>query len=400
MMDEVFGQMEESETEFEQTDEIEAEFLEEQIVGLDNNHVHTYEAQNTTVTHPATGHYERAIVRYDMTTDFNVVWNMILNDEIESDEVENIYENHVVCTCGEWLDVDENGNKLGREDTSSNIWHHASTLGHSYSSELIFLGYKYPVYEDQWVEDKAAWTETVVKNYKCSGCGETHNTEPVNIGNGVLRTIHAAYEYTGQNRNPKPTVYINGKKLVEDVDYNLYYSNNKELGMATVTADGIGDYTGSVSTTFEIVEYKLIPIYRLYNPGTGEHFYTKNPSERDACVRNKWRYEGIAWYAPEHSEYPVYRVCNPNGIHMHHYTTNKKERDWLVNVHGWRDEGISFYSTGTKDSHTGVPVYRLYNPNSRHGDHHYTKSEKERDFVRDAGWNYEGICWYVPKISK
>ena len=33
-----------------------------------------------------------------------------------------------------------------------------------------------------------------------------------------------------------------------------------------------------------------------------------------------------------------------------------------------------------------------YNPNA--GDHHYTLSSKERDYLVSVGWNYEGIGWY------
>ena len=48
----------------------------------------------------------------------------------------------------------------------------------------------------------------------------------------------------------------NGKTLVQDVDYTVVCSNNKEIGTnAKVTIKGIGNYTGELKNvlTFEIV---------------------------------------------------------------------------------------------------------------------------------------------------
>lgn len=38
-------------------------------------------------------------------------------------------------------------------------------------------------------------------------------------------------------------------------------------------------------------------MYRLYNPNSGEHFYTANSAERDNLKRLGWSLEGVAWYA-------------------------------------------------------------------------------------------------------
>lgn len=130
-----------------------------------------------------------------------------------------------------------------------------------------------------------------------------------------------------------------------------------------------------------------IPMYRLYNPNSGEHFYTKTVSERDHLRSVGWRYEGIGWQAPTNGN-PVYRLYNPNAGD-HHYTLLASERDHLKKV-GWRDEGISWYSPNS-----GIPLYRLYNPNAKAGSHHYTPITSERDNLKKAGWRYEGIAWYA-----
>lgn len=38
-------------------------------------------------------------------------------------------------------------------------------------------------------------------------------------------------------------------------------------------------------------------MYRMYNPNSGEHFYTASLKERKTLSGIGWRYEGIGWYA-------------------------------------------------------------------------------------------------------
>ncbi|MBQ9549262.1 MAG: InlB B-repeat-containing protein, partial [Lachnospiraceae bacterium] len=72
-----------------------------------------------------------------------------------------------------------------------------------------------------------------------------------------------------------------------------------------------------------------VEMHRLYNPNSGEHFFTGNVVEKDFLITLGWSYEGVAWYAPESSSVPVYRLYNPNAGD-HHYTMNKGERDILI----------------------------------------------------------------------
>ena len=60
-------------------------------------------------------------------------------------------------------------------------------------------------------------------------------------------------QYTGQPLTPVPEVTLGDQKLKKDVDYNVSYSNNTNIGTATVTVTGIGQYTGTAKGTFEIV---------------------------------------------------------------------------------------------------------------------------------------------------
>lgn len=143
-----------------------------------------------------------------------------------------------------------------------------------------------------------------------------------------------------------------------------------------------------INFAYDIVNANGNHMYRMYNPNSGEHFYTAMKDERNMLVRAGWRYEGVAWVAPYSSKTPVYRLYNPNAGD-HHYTTSAGERDVLI-TKGWRSEGIGWYSDDAK----GKVLYRLYNPNARAGAHHYTLSAGERDVLIRAGWRYEGTCWH------
>lgn len=126
-------------------------------------------------------------------------------------------------------------------------------------------------------------------------------------------------------------------------------------------------------------------MFRLYNPNSGEHFYTSSTVERDSIIAVGWQDEGTGWIAPTEGD-PVYRLYNQYAGE-HHYTTSVIERDMLVSV-GWNDEGIGWYAGGER------PLYRLYNPNAYANNHHYSTDVGERDILISIGWQDEGIAWY------
>lgn len=61
--------------------------------------------------------------------------------------------------------------------------------------------------------------------------------------------------YTGQGINAKPVVTFNGKTLAVGIDYYISgYSNIVNVGTATVTVTGKGNFTGTAKGTFRIVK--------------------------------------------------------------------------------------------------------------------------------------------------
>ena len=131
-------------------------------------------------------------------------------------------------------------------------------------------------------------------------------------------------------------------------------------------------------------------LFRMYNPYSGEHFYTASYVERDNLRLVGWYEEGTGWKAPLSGD-PVYRLYNPyvpGGDH--HYTMDKNEYNKLAEV-GWRQEGVVFYS----DTNKTVPLLREYNPYAVTGTHNYTTSQKEHDSLIAVGWRDEQTAWYA-----
>ena len=131
-------------------------------------------------------------------------------------------------------------------------------------------------------------------------------------------------------------------------------------------------------------------MYRMYDPNSGEHFYTGSMEERQMLESVGWKYEGVGFTFPYSSGKPVYRLYDKYGTFEHLYTMDEAEKDALL-AQGWVYENIAFNSCPNED----VPQYRLHNPNATRGAYHFTASEEERDTLISLGWEYQGIGFYT-----
>ena len=146
---------------------------------------------------------------------------------------------------------------------------------------------------------------------------------------------------------------------------------------------------GYIPVDPEVMEGRIVHhMFRMYDPNSGEHFYTGSTVERDNLVAAGWNYEGVGFTFPKNSGLPVYRLYEPvYGEHL--YTMDEKEKDALM-AQGWNYEGIAFNSASEYE----VVQYRLHNPNANRGAYHFTGSEEEKQNLIQAGWEYQGIGWY------
>ncbi len=226
---------------------------------------------------------------------------------------------------------------------------------------------------------------------------------PASIGDATVAKI-ADQTHAGSAVKPEPKVTWNGKTLKKGTDYTLSYKNNTAVGTATVTITGKGNFKGTKSVTFKIVageapETARVAVYRLYNWRTSEHLWTTSPTEYaqlPVITEGDWRQEGVAWYAPDGKGEPVYRLYN-RAMGDHYYSKSQGEIDILTAKYGWNvdNNGAPAFWSAAQGDEGAIPLYCVYNEKLKKGQHHFTASAGERDYlVANAGWRYEGVSFY------
>ena len=149
--------------------------------------------------------------------------------------------------------------------------------------------------------------------YKVLGDENHNDTEPVCVTVKInqlsikkAKVMVRNKTYTGKALKPGSKVVVNGKRLKKGTDYTITYKNNKNVGVGKAVIKGIGNYTGKVTTEFNIrpkkaaiksvsspkakqlkVTWKKTPQATGYNikVSTSKDFKTKN-LVRNAFVKN------------------------------------------------------------------------------------------------------------------
>lgn len=265
----------------------------------------------------------------------------------------------------------------------------------------------YQVYH-QYVESSYRLMSTAVPSRAISEClaarlksvgvnpqDASYNGLKIRISSGDYYADGSLSDYYGMLRIPRknnlPAVLVEHMYVDNPSDGTKLQSDKWLRALGYADADGIMDYYGydkqEWANNFDSETSNRM--YRLYNPNSGEHFYTASESERNSVAKAGWVYEGIGWIAPKKSSVPVYRLYNPNAGD-HHYTTSADERDSLTKM-GWNYEGIGWYSD---ENHT-VAILREYNPYAIAGAHNFTASTSEHRNLVSLGWHDEKTAWYA-----
>ena len=147
-----------------------------------------------------------------------------------------------------------------------------------------------------------------------------------------------------------------------------------------------------------MAQSEWVPLARLYNPNTGDHFYTSSRLEGQRAQRRLgYTFEGVAAYVasdpdPGDGLVPLYRLFNPSAG-THFYTTDRSEGLTARDQLGFHFEGVAGYISASPGDGL-APLYRL--SNTSNGDHLYTTSRTEGLLARDQlGYQFEGIIGYV-----
>ncbi len=121
-----------------------------------------------------------------------------------------------------------------------------------------------------WLREGTDYTVSYTNNVNIgtatvviTGIGRYSGTKTVNfritgpnLSNATITAIPDQL-YTGYDIKPSLTVAVNNVTLIQNVDYNVSYSNNRNAGTATVTITGRGNYTGTRTTTFRILSKNI-----------------------------------------------------------------------------------------------------------------------------------------------
>lgn len=183
----------------------------------------------------------------------------------------------------------------------------------------------------------------------------------------------------------------------------------QESGLASFMASYTGDCVASSAPTSDYgmndsAPADLTPIYRFYGLSTGFHFLTAVTAERDLTLQVQplawYDYEGIDFYAfnsQVSGTIPVWRFRSLTRAGDHFYTASAQEKDWIIanEPQGYAYEGVVFY-VYPPDTANEYPVYRFLN--NVNGSHFYTASTPEyQSLLNNADWTYEGVAFDIPE---
>jgi len=216
--------------------------------------------------------------------------------------------------------------------------------------------------------------------------GSAVATQTVENGKAAAKPADPTREgYTFKGWYLDSTAYDFSKPVAGDITLKAKW---EETHIHTYT-DGLDGTCNSCGVHREEVETRIVVhMFRMYNPNTGEHFYTGSEEERDNLIGHGWQYEGVGFTFPANTGLPVHRLFQPStGEHL--YTMDEAEKNKLMGE-GWNYEGIAFNSAYD----TEAVQHRLHNPNAIVGAYHFTFSLEEKQNLINAGWEYQGIGWY------
>ena len=226
-----------------------------------------------------------------------------------------------------------------------------------------------------------SWAEGDLDYVLCSmAIAEVYDSEGNYVG---VESGSELYQLAGGGYDTDDTSTVAIYQLEGGVSYDIYLNYIGYDASATIelTVTRVG--TDAEDTDF-------VPVWRVYNPYSGEHHFTVDQNEYSTLVSLGWTGEGVCWLAPTTGD-AVYRLYN-QWSGDHHYTTDANEYAALLAL-GWTDEGIGWYSAGADDE-GAVAVYRLYNPYASAFYHHYTTDANENSTLASLGWEKEGTGWY------
>ena len=251
-------------------------------------------------------------------------------------------------------------------------------------------------YKDNTNAGTATAVFTGIGDY-CGTVEKTFTIKPASLNSASVTPEISSFVYNGNERTPDVTVVWNRKTLARDTDYTVSYFNNIQVGNATVTVTGTGNFTGTASSTFQItdpalhthhgVKQKTVPptceeqgydvyycaecgqIYKINYTNAKGHIWDTGRITASATCKNEGtreytcyvcggkKTESIPKTSHTYERYTVSEatctspgqvLCVCSGCNAYYYeTTPVKEHDWNGGV----------ISTSADCHHSGVRIF-------------------------------------------
>jgi endoglucanase len=99
----------------------------------------------------------------------------------------------------------------------------------------------------QWYDASEPVVDALIKTY-----GHVKATKEKTISNCKITLSQRSYTYDGNEHKPSVTVTFDGKKLTEGKDYSLTYKGGRNVGDASVTVTGTGNFKGSATVKYSV----------------------------------------------------------------------------------------------------------------------------------------------------
>ena len=118
-------------------------------------------------------------------------------------------------------------------------------------------------YDVAYANNTNAGTGTVTvtakgSNFITSSKDGSFTINPASLANASVSLNDYIHTHTGSAIEPPPIVKYNGTLLEKDTDYTVAYSDNINVGLATITVTGKGNYTGTLTQNFFIKQNDAI----------------------------------------------------------------------------------------------------------------------------------------------
>lgn len=170
--------------------------------------------------------------------------------------------------------------------------------------------------------------------------GDSFTPSGISIGNAIVSPV-SNQEYTGSNITPDITVTYDGVPLTLNTDYTVTYSNNKNLGTATIKITGKGAYCGSKQVTFQILPKTVAKV----KAKTRSNTYITLTWTKDTKVTG----------------YQIYRATAPDGNYKKIKTVSKNKTITYKNT-GLTKGQCYYYKVRSYAKSGGTTYYGAFSP--------------------------------------